>query len=327
MSQQLPEPPKESANAPACPVHPDRQTRISCTRCGRPVCYECMVAAPVGFQCRECVAQAAQTSPVYTPSTLNRPAASLSGRPIVTYVLIGINVVAFLITLLGNGINANAADYAMRPLFIALDNEWYRFITATFLHWNLLHIAFNMLVLFMIGPPLERVLGRTRFVVLYLLAAIGGSVASYCFSPVTTASVGASGAIFGLMAALIVAGRSLRYDVTQVVVLLVINLVIGFLPGGNIDWRAHLGGVVVGAAVAAVFAYAPKQFKVGWQILGCLAVIAILAGMIIWRTESIREQYSFTQDTPVASAVSPSGLLDSPSRLTPVHLPSDQEQI
>lgn len=321
-------------NAPVCPKHPDRQTWISCTRCGRPVCYECMVSAPVGFQCKECVAQAAGSAPVYTSQqTFQQPAgvAAAAARPVVTYVLLAINIAAFLLALMG-GVEVAAGQFGMRPAFIALDNEWYRFVTSAFLHWTILHIGFNMLVLFMIGPPLERLLGHTRFLVLYLLAAIGGSVASYCFSPITTASVGASGAIFGLMAALIVAGRSLRYDVTQVIILLGINLVIGFLPGGNIDWRAHLGGLIVGALVAAVFAYAPKKSRIGWQIGGCLIIVAILAAMVSWRTESIRSQYlnpgtsaTRSTETPVLPERRASGTLE---WLTPVHLKDrNQEQI
>ena len=113
-------------------------------------------------------------------------------------------------------------------------------------HGSFLHIAFNMYVLFALGPTLERILGHSRYLILYVLAAIGGGVASYVFSDMRTVSVGASGAIFGLMGALVVAGRRLRYDVTQVLVLLGINVVIGFIASG-VDWRAHLGGLVTGA--------------------------------------------------------------------------------
>lgn len=253
-----------------------------------------MVAAPVGFQCPACVAEGAKTAPVYSGVAAGsgvltrRP----GGTPFVAYSLIGICVALFLLSSVGEGANSLAADYGMRPIFIALDGEWYRLITAAFLHWSILHIAFNMLVLVMLGPPLERLLGHVRFVVLYLLAALGGSVASYAFSPMNTVSVGASGAIFGLMAALVIAGRHLRVDVTQVAILLGINLVIGFIPGGSIDWRAHLGGLVVGAALAAVYAYAPTRQKVLVQVVGCLMIAGVLVALTSWRTGQIQVEFS-----------------------------------
>lgn len=246
-----------------------------------------------------------------TPKHAPLAATATSGNafvPYVTYALIGICVALFAAGFLLGGIESVVGSYGMRPLFIAFEGEWYRLLTSAFLHWSLLHIGFNMLVLFMIGPALERVLGHVRFIVLYLLAALGGAVASYCFSPVATASVGASGAIFGLMAALVVAGRQLRYDVTQVIVLLAINLAIGFLPGGGVDWRAHLGGLVVGAAVAAIFAYAPKQ-SMTLQIIGCVLVLLLLVGATAVRTQQLRIDYAIPDQTPVVTASQPSGTL------------------
>ena len=178
-----------------------------------------MITAPVGYRCPECVAL---EKPV-RPSTI--AGARLTGRPTVTYTLIGVNVVVFLAQY-SMGINAIAERFGMWPVGIALFGEWYRLLTSAFLHGSFLHIAFNMYVLFALGPTLERILGHGRFIILYLSAALGGSVASYCFSDIATVSVGASGAIFGLMGALVVAGRRLRYDVTQVLVLLAINVVI-----------------------------------------------------------------------------------------------------
>ena len=126
------------------------------------------------------------------------------------------------------GINQVALEYGMYPVAIAQGGEWWRLFTSAFLHGSFIHIAFNMYVLFFLGPTLERILGHARFTVLYLLAALGGSVASYWFSDLGTVSVGASGAIFGLMGALIVAGRRMRYDISQVLLLLAINVAIGF---------------------------------------------------------------------------------------------------
>ena len=304
------QPPSPSANEPAaaaCPVHPDRQTRLSCTRCGRPICNECMVEAPVGFQCRECVAQGGATVAPHAGRPPFR--GSALGKPVVTYALVGICAVAFLLSLMGGGIEVAVSEYGMRPAYIAVDGEWYRLLTSVFLHWSILHIGFNMLVLIMVGPTLEGVLGHVRFTLLFLLAGLGGAVASYCFSPLATASVGASGAIFGLMGALIVAGRRLKADVTQVIILLAINLAIGFLPGGSIDWRAHLGGLITGSIVAVIFAYAPRRNTKVVQTVACLGVVAVLAGLTAWRTQDIQSQFSAPDQTPVVAIAPASGTL------------------
>jgi len=148
-----------------------------------------------------------------------------------------------------------------------------------------------MYVLFVLGPPLERILGHARFLLLYLVAALGGSVASYAFSDIRTVSVGASGAIFGLMGALIVAGRRLRTDIRQVAVLLGINVVIGFIAPG-VDWRAHLGGLVVGAGMAAILVYTPQLFRGRrqlWQVSGTVVVLLMLAVVTVWRTGQIAD--------------------------------------
>lgn len=266
-----------------------------------------MVSAPVGFQCRECAGQGAvQSAPRSTALPFRGSALS---RPVVTYVLVAMCATAFLLSLLGAGVEGAVTDYGMRPVYIAVDGQWYRLLTSVFLHWSILHIGFNMLVLIMLGPTLEKVLGHVRFTVLYLLAGLGGAVASYCFSPLATASVGASGAIFGLMGALIVAGRRIRADVTQVIILLAINLAIGFLPGGSIDWRAHIGGLITGAVVAAAFAYAPKRYTKAVQALACVGVVVVLAGLTMWRTEDIRSQFAQLDQTPVAAVAPESGTL------------------
>lgn len=204
-----------------------------------------------------------------------------------TYALIGINLVVFGLQYLG-GVNAVAGDFGMWPVAIAVDGQWWRLLSAAFLHGSLLHIAFNMYVLFALGPTLERILGHGRYVLLYLLAAVGGAVASYAFSDMRTVSVGASGAIFGLMGALVVAGRRLRYDVTQVLVLLAINVVIGFVSPG-VDWRAHLGGLLTGAAVAGVLVLPARRDRVVVQAVGIGAIVLVLAGVALWRTNQINE--------------------------------------
>lgn len=240
--------------------------------------------AAVGFQCPECIAEGR--------ATVRSPLTPMGGQPVrkatVTQVLIGINLVVFVLELVA-GLDVVISQWGMAPGAVSVGGEWWRLLTAAFLHGGFLHIAFNMYVLWIIGPQLESLFGHARYLVLYLLAALGGSVASYTFGPVNSVSVGASGAIFGLMAALIVAGRSMRADVTQIVILLAINVVIGFLAPG-IDWRAHLGGAVVGAVVAAIMAYAPKQSRTLWQTLGVLAVAGVLVAMLMVRTAWINTQ-------------------------------------
>ena len=240
-----------------------------------------MRSAPVGFQCPDCVGEAART--VRQPVTVS--GGGLITKPYVTWTLIGLTVAVF-IWQFAVGVGSATEDYGMWPFGIVLYGEWWRLLTAAFLHGSWLHIAFNMYVLFVLGPTLERVLGHSRFIVLYVVAALGGSVASYTFSDPRTVSVGASGAIVGLRGALIVAGRRMRWDITQVLILLGINVVIGFLSP-EVDWRAHFGGLIVGALVAGVFVWTPAPFRAVrmlWQTLGILVILAILVALTMWRT-------------------------------------------
>jgi len=242
-----------------------------------------MVSAPVGFQCRECVGLAAAQRP--QPQT--PVGAAIPTRPTVTYVLIGLTVAAFLLQLTA-GIDESSVQWGMWPARVAVNGAWWLLITSAFLHGSFLHIAFNMYVLFALGPTLERLLGHGRYLALYLIAALGGGVASFWFSSVNAVSVGASGAIFGLMGALVVAGRRMRYDIRQVLILLGINLVIGFIAPG-VDWRAHLGGLVTGAAVAAVFVLAPRAHRLAWQLLGIGAILGTLVLLFAVRMTQLAE--------------------------------------
>jgi membrane associated rhomboid family serine protease len=201
-----------------------------------------MINAPVGFQCPECVAGAQ----VALPKT--KFGGSFNTVPKVTRAILITCVSIFALSLLMGGF---ALAYGMIPIAIA-QGEWWRLLTSTLLHGSILHLLFNMYALYWLGPQLERSLGHVRFAALYVLSALGGSVASYWFSDLRTVSVGASGAIFGLITATIVIGREMRTDVSQLIVLLGINVVIGFLQPG-IDWRAHFGGAITGAAVAYIY--------------------------------------------------------------------------
>jgi membrane associated rhomboid family serine protease len=167
--------------------------------------------------------------------------------------IIGINVVVFFLERFGN--DAYVIDkYALQPVLIHYQHDYYRAFTAMFLHANFQHIVFNMIALLIVGPAVEVLLGKARFLVLYLLAGLGGSVASYLLSPPNILGLGASGAIMGVMGAYVVIGLRRRLPIAPVVLLLGLNLIIGFT--GGIDWRAHLGGLAVGALLAFLYDYA-----------------------------------------------------------------------
>jgi hypothetical protein len=196
-----------------------------------------MNEAPVGFHCPDCLAEGRRTVRQIKIRTAK-----------VTNLLIGICCAVFLYGTLNPEleISFGVAGYPVFEL-----GEYYRLITAMFLHAGIIHIAFNMLVLHQLGTPLELKLGSAKFTLIYFASGLGGSIASVLFNDPFTLSVGASGAIFGLMGAYFVVARSLRLDASQIRVMIGINLVIGFVIPG-IDWHAHLGGLLVGAATTAV---------------------------------------------------------------------------
>ena len=212
-----------------------------------------MTSAAVGFQCPECVAEGRASA----PGVRSVLGAKVPTKPYVTYTLIGLCVLAFGWQYI-YGIGRSATEWGMLPVAIALDNQYARLITSVFLHGGFLHIAFNLLAVWLLGPQLEYLFGHVRFAVLYLVAGLGGAVASFWFSDPTIPSVGASGAIFGLMGAWFVVARRLNGDVRSVLFLIGLNLVVGFV-GGTIDWRAHLGGLATGATIAVLFAYTPPD--------------------------------------------------------------------
>lgn len=216
-----------------------------------------MVQASVGWHCPECVRDGARSSPVIRWRSSGRPTA-LGGRitPI-TGLLIAINVAVFV---WNSGDRQAIYHFGMVPLLIR-QGQWYRLITAIFFHFNLLHIGLNMVMLAIIGPPVERDLGKARFLALYLLAGFGGEVCSYLVSPLDVLGAGASGAIFGLFGAYLLLARRTKTDMSSAVVLIVVNLLYSFLQP-DIDWRAHIGGLIVGLVVAAGYAAGRGQARV-----------------------------------------------------------------
>jgi membrane associated rhomboid family serine protease len=291
-----PGPPTGSAGAavPVCYRHSDRETYIRCSRCERSICPECMVSAAVGFQCPECLREGQKG--VREPRTvLGGKVSAQAQTGQLTKVLIGINVLVFLFVQVAGPVlierlilvgKVGFSGSIGGPIGVA-DGDWYRLLTAVFLHEQIWHLAGNMLLLWFLGPPLEALLGRLRFVVLYLLCGLGGSAASYTFSLPNQPSLGASGAVFGLLGALLVIGRKLNYDLRSLMVVLALNVAIGFLPGLNIDWRAHLGGLLTGVVLGFVFAYAPQARRNLVHAAACLGVLLVVVVDVLARTAVI----------------------------------------
>lgn len=258
--------------AVSCYRHPDRETGVSCARCGRPICPECMVSASVGFHCPGCLSEDRRTAP---PPPRTVAGATLARRPpLVTIALILANVAVFAAV---HSNNVLVARLALNPDAIE-HGQYYRLITAVFLHQALAHIGMNMLSLWWIGPAVENALGRARYLALYLVAGLGGSALSFLLLPGYEYGLGASGAIFGLLGALFVLVRRVGGDLRQVVIVIVLNLVLTFsIP--NIDWRAHVGGLVTGAVIAYAMVHAPRARRalVQWGVTaGMLAVVLVV---------------------------------------------------
>ncbi|KHL10477.1 membrane associated rhomboid family serine protease [Mumia flava] len=268
---QPPEGPAPGAPAPPhCYLHPDRETYISCQRCGKPICPDCMREASVGYQCPTClrVGQAQVRQPRTAAGGL------VPGRPgTVSMTLIGINVVVFVIaTVTGGGVSALMEWGAMLARSVVAhprtpdeqlltgvaDGAYWRMLTSAFLHWNWLHILLNMYALYLFGPLLERYLGSARFLAAYLTAAVGSSVFVYWLSPVYGLTAGASGAIFGLFAMALVVMYKQGADLRPLLVLLGLNVAFT-LFGSSISWQGHLGGFLTGLLLGAAFAYAPRE--------------------------------------------------------------------
>ncbi|MBY0287810.1 MAG: rhomboid family intramembrane serine protease [Mycobacteriaceae bacterium] len=264
--------------APTCYRHPDRATYVRCTRCNRYICPECMRDAAVGHQCAECVGEGVRSVRQARTQFGGVPVSS----PLVTYVLIGINVVMFALQMLVPGLQR---ELVLNSPAVA-DGESYRLLTSAFLHYGPMHIVFNMWALYVIGPPLEAALGRLRFAALYFMSALGGSVVVYLLSSLGAQTAGASGAVFGLFGATFVVGKRLNMDTRWVIGLIAINLVITFVVP-NISWQGHLGGLVTGAVIAAAYAYAPRKNRTAVQISATVGLLLLFSLLIWWRTANL----------------------------------------
>jgi membrane associated rhomboid family serine protease len=238
-----------------------------------------------------------------------QPRTAFGGRMVVgaavTWTLVGLNVVLFLIELavpsLQNswGLLGYASPTGLPPLQGVAAGQWYRLITSAFLPpatglggLGFLDIVFNMWALIAVGPALEQLLGRVRFLAVYLLSAIGGGVAFFLLAPQNQIALGASGAVFGLFGAWFVVARRLRIDVRGIVVIIAINLAFSFFYRSTIAWQDHIGGLVVGAATTLAFAYAPRKNRTAVQVAAALAIVAVLVVLVIYRSHDLTGQIS-----------------------------------
>ncbi len=260
-----------------CYRHPDRQSFVLCQRCLRTICPDCQTPLPVGVICPECLAQQQKSATVTRMP--RRRTAGLDSRPIVTYTLVIVTVVFYLIGLIP-GVGEQVRGLLAFRGDLSYTQPW-RLLTVTLVHAGIWHVALNMLALWALGRSLEPLLGRWRFLALYLLGALGGSVLTALVAPFQVV-VGASGAVWALLGAMFVIGRHIGANVTAIAVLLGLNLVITFLPGSNIAWQAHIGGGLVGALVGFIFARTRAirlQRRQLWLLVavgaGLLALLAV----------------------------------------------------
>jgi membrane associated rhomboid family serine protease len=270
-----------------CYRHPTRETGVSCSSCGRPICPECMTPTPVGMRCPECMNQRTRVvrNPTGTPNALSR-----SGFP-ATMVLIAINVVVYLIEVAkGSG---GIGELGINTIFemgglwgpAVQEGDWWRIFTSGFVHVSIFHIGFNMLLLYFIGRLLEPAIGTLRFTVIYFVCLVAGSFCALWFSP-DTVSAGASGAIFGILGAtfVIARGRNLEAIAGQLGFLIIFNLVFTFADG-SISVGAHVGGLVAGV-LCGVLTIAGEQGRYGRNLsrtnrlvieIGAMAALGVIS--------------------------------------------------
>lgn len=264
-----------------CVRHRDRPTGLSCTRCGRPACTECLREASVGYQCVDCVNEGRRG--VRRATTV--AGAAPSTRSVVVPVLIALNLAIFLWTVvqagsLGrNDLSQLFAEWALIPGAVQ-DGEWWRVLTSGFLHFGPIHLVFNMLALWVLGRDMEAVLGRVRFLAVYMVALLGGSAAVMLFYGPGATVAGASGAVFGLMGGLVVVLRRMRVPAGQVIGLIIVNVVISFIIP-QISIVGHLGGLVVGAVTTAALVYAPPRSRNTVQAVAVAGLALLLLILIV----------------------------------------------
>lgn len=287
-----------------CYRHQGVAAGVVCTRCHRPICPACMVDAAVGFQCPECTKKGARET--------RQGILPYGGHPsrdprLTSIVLIVINIAVFLMTsrstslfnqlaLVPRGVCLDVNDPgSYYPGFLKAvcvangDNwvagvssgAWWQVVTSAFTHLNLVHIGLNMVSLFIIGPLLERVLGRTRFLAVYGIAALAGSAGVMWLTSPETSGVGASGALFGVLGAILVLTYRAKGRYQQILIILGINIAYDMFYLGTISWQAHLGGLVAGLLAGWIIAYAPRERRHQVQLYGLSALTVVIIAAIV----------------------------------------------
>ena len=302
MSQPTPE-----TGEPTCYRHPDRESHIRCQRCDRPICPDCMRDAAVGFHCVECVkAGAKETRSGRTAYGGLRS----TDNTATTIGLIAVNVGVWIATFASGGFSSRIfAFLALQPKGLCersggyyepdglsctfggvllpgvSDGAYWQLVTSMFTHVEIWHIAFNVMALWVFGPQVESLVGRARFLALYFLSGLAASATVLWLGPEFGGTHGASGAVFGLLAARLVVALKARGDVTGIAAWLGFSFVGTWLLIDNVSWQGHLGGTLGGAAAAAVIAYAPVGPKrTSYQVVGLLAVAVLVLLAIVTGT-------------------------------------------
>jgi membrane associated rhomboid family serine protease len=314
-----PNPPTGVSPAPPtieyCYRHPNVQTGVHCTRCGRPICTECMIPAPVGYQCPECVQEARREF----RQGPGRPRLRVS-RFSATKVLLGALAAAFVVEVVVGMQQGNADALlngpgprtmirlgAMQPYLIA-NGQYWRLFSAIFLHQGLLHIAFNAYALWLFGQMVDDMFGTPRFLLLFFVTGFLASATSYAFGAPNTIGVGASGAVFGVFGAFIAyhfrrrnlaqSSASLRWAMTMIL----LNAFLAF-AFRSIDWHAHLGGLVAGLIAGYVLeGFGPRSTRRVVAVVGIVGLVVAGAAIVVWRTDALRALPEFAQAVRIFSA-------------------------
>lgn len=299
---------------PTCFRHPTRETYISCQRCGRPICPDCMTDAVVGHQCPDCIAEGARRTRQHEGPYGGRTSANPA---LTSWVLIAMNLAVWLGIMLTGGDRSRweyvlslsprgtcfSSDFtgyvpgateamcrtgggALTWVNGVADGAVWQVMSSAFTHVAIIHIAFNMLALWFLGPGLESVLGRVRFLAVYLVSALAGSAAVMAFSNPATHTLGASGAVFGMLGALLVVTRKVRGDYQQVLMWIGLNFVITFMTP-SISWQGHLGGFLGGIAVTSALVYAPRERRALAQWGAVALVVLVSVGVIAARAVAL----------------------------------------
>ncbi len=300
--------PDAPAPVTTCYRHSGRESRVRCTRCDRYICPDCMLSASVGFQCPDCVR--AGNKEVRPTRTLFGARAADGSRPVATIALVALNFAVYAAELMKHSVVDRLSllsDAMIGPdngIYLTMPSpprgyqtvgvahgEWYRLLTSAFVHilpnqppLGPLHILFNMLSLWMFGVVLEAQIGRVRFLSAYLLSAVGGSVLCYYLTAPYAQSIGASGAIFGLIGMYFVLSRKHHFDPLGARRQLIAAVLWLVLASRFTSWQGHLGGLITGIVIGLVFRYAPRARQACVQTAAMVAILAVLIGATAVRT-------------------------------------------